>query len=137
MLHYCGMCVISAMELAHCRVRFIKDSIRSGSKCLAHHPRIGYRPAPESSIPRFPSRREMDFVSCESTSPIVVVVAIKRVFTTRDSMGSYFKAERHRSATPACFWHPSLLSRRRARSAARTGVSWIGLFGISGFILGH
>ena len=34
-----------------------------------------------------------------------------------------YLSERHRSATPACFWHPSLPSRRSARSADALGLA--------------
>jgi len=42
-----------------------------------------------------------------------------------------FLGERPRSPIPTCFWHQSLLRRRRARSAEGMGIRCIGLFAFS------
>jgi hypothetical protein len=42
----------------------------------------------------------------------------------------YFSAERRQSPATACFWHQSLLRRRRAKSAEGMGVKCIGLLAI-------
>ena len=56
-----------------------------------------------------------------SASALSVIVTVK----------SYFLRERPRSGIPACFWHPSLLRRRHARSAEGMGIRCIGSLAFS------
>jgi len=49
--------------------------------------------------------------------------SIGLIFLTLVIARYVFLFERHRSATPACFWHPSLPSRRSARSADALGLA--------------